>query len=237
MPQLLDVRPLACGRLMTVIIVLLACCSLTAGAGEDAVGIWNLKIGSRTVLLQVDRSAGGLSAKVSGPRRDLRPADRVEFDGRVLTVEYGAFTYALTVNGATVHGTVTSPSGREDVAGARQTTLMLGGDAPPAVERAWWGRVGARDAGVPPTERDPGGWLEARIKSPDDWVLEAWRTSDDSPRPSAALGTQRLSFVNARQHEAALLRLAGKVVIVTGTWKVDRIDIRKVEPAPADALR
>jgi hypothetical protein len=221
-------------RIASVAGIVVACVTLAAAA-EDAVGIWNLKIGNRTVLLQVDRSGETLSAKVSGARRDLRPADRVEFDGSVLTVEYGAFTYALTVKGATVQGTVTSPSGREEVTGTRQATLMLGGDAPAAVERTWWGRVGARDAGVPPRdERAPGAWLKARIKSADDWVLEAWRNSDDSPRPSEALGTQRLSFVNASQHEGDLFRLAGTVVVVSGLWKVDRIEIRKVEPAPAD---
>jgi hypothetical protein len=222
---------------ISALAVLLVCLAASASA-EDAVGIWNLKIGNRNVLLQVERSGEGLSAKVSGPRRDLRAADRVEFDGRILTVEYGAFTYALTVTGATVQGTVVSPSGRETVAGTRQTTLMIGGDAPAALERVWWGRVGAKDGGVPPRgERDPGGWLRSRVKSPEDWVFEAWRTSDDSPRPSESLGTQRLSFLNAGQHEAELRGLAGKVVIVTGLWKVDRIEIRKIEPAPSDAPR
>ena len=62
-----------------------------AGAQHDPVGVWNLRIrvgnigeGVRTVLVQVERKDGALTARASGVTADLREVEELTLAGGVL---------------------------------------------------------------------------------------------------------------------------------------------------------
>jgi hypothetical protein len=213
-------------RLRAALAVCLFLGSASAAAAEDPVGIWNLKIrvgkvgqGLRTVLLKVDRAGETLTAHVSGLSNELRPADRFSFERDTMVVEYGAYTYKLKLQGNQVRGTVSSPSGSQEVEGTRQETLSFFGDTPEPFAKEWTGVLGPRSGPPPQDERDPAAWVKSRISSPNDLVLWMRRTSVD--------------FTNAPKFSEALLQHAGRTVSIAGTWRTDRIEIDQIKPVPA----
>lgn len=190
----------------------------------DPVGIWNLRIkvgnigeGFRTVLVRVERQAARLVAHATGVTADLREVEDLSFSNGTLHFFTGAYEYSLQVRADTVTGTVTSPAGRQDVTGTRQTTLGYDGDVPDVLRKTWTGVVGHRVDGVPPPG-DAVAWLTARIASPADLVIWQRRVA--------------VGFTNAETHRATLVAQAGRTVVVDGAWRTDKIEITAVRPAP-----
>lgn len=220
-------------KVVLLVVSLLVSASAAAQQAVDPAGVWNLKVGTRVVLIEVTGAGQALTAKVSGTRRDMRPADKVSLSGRTLSVEYADYRYVLEISGDTAKGTALGPGGTEPFTAVRQQTRMLGGDTAAPALRTWWGLAGARAHGAPPqTEPDAGAWLKANAPKAADLELVAWRTTDDGSKPDPALGTNSLRLINAEAFEPELRRLAGRAIIVSGYWKVDAIEITKIEPAP-----
>ena len=188
-------------------------------AQQDPVGVWNLRVrvgnigeGFRTVLVRVERRGDALAAQASGVTPDLRDVEDFSFRDDTLRFATGAYEYELVVKGDTVTGTVTSPSGRQQVTGTRQKGVGFGGDVPEVLRKTWTGVIGHRTDGPPPADApDPIAWLKQRVKSADDIVLWQRRVA--------------VGFANAAEHQPALLGLAGESVVVDGAWRTDRIEI------------
>ena len=189
---------------------------------QDPAGIWNLRIrvgnigeGYRTVLVRVERRGDTLVAQASGVTPDLRDVEDFSYKADTLRFATGAYEYELVVKGDTVTGTVTSPAGTQEVTGTRQSGLGFGGDVPEVLRKEWTGVIGHRTEGPPPGDAaDPVAWLKQRVKSADDVVLWQRRVA--------------VGFANAAQHQAVLIDLAGKAVVVDGAWRTDRIEIAGV---------
>jgi hypothetical protein len=189
---------------------------------QDPAGIWNLRIrvgnigeGYRTVLVRVERRGDTLVAQASGVTPDLRDVEDFSYKADTLRFATGAYEYELVVKGDTVSGTVTSPAGTQEVTGTRQSGLGFGGDVPEVMRKEWTGVIGHRTEGPPPGDAaDPVAWLKQRVKSADDVVLWQRRVA--------------VGFANAAQHQAVLIDLAGKSVVVDGAWRTDRIEIAGV---------
>jgi hypothetical protein len=117
-----------------------------------------------------------------------------------------------------VTGTVSSPAGRQEVTGNRQSGLGFGGDVPEVLRKTWSGVIGHRLEGAPPAgEGDPIGWLKARVKGAEDVVLWQRRVA--------------VGFANGEPFLATLLEHAGKPVVIEGAWRTDRIEIAAVRAA------
>jgi hypothetical protein len=74
----------------------------------------------------------------------MTDADEVRFEGKTLTVVYGSYEYVLEMDGDEAKGTVTSPSGVQDVTARRQESQLFAGDAPPPYQKTWLGRIEKR---------------------------------------------------------------------------------------------
>jgi hypothetical protein len=212
-----------CRRLAALAIFLAS--MAPAAAAQEPVGVWNLQVkvgnigaGVRTVLLKVDRVDGKLSAQVSGLRNDMRPADSIQLDKDTLVVEYGAYTYRLTVDGDRIRGTVTNPAGSQQVEGARQSSMSFFGDEKAEFKKEWVGVLGPRATQIPPDEGDPVGWTRSRVSAATDLVLWLRRTPVD--------------FTNTTKFADVLMQYAGRSVAIAGTWRTDRIEIEAVKPGP-----
>jgi hypothetical protein len=194
-------------------------------AAQDPVGIWNLRIrvgnigeGYRTVLVRVERRGDTLVAQASGVTPDLRDVEDFSYKGETLRFASGAYEYELVVKGDTVTGSVTSPSGRQEVTGTRQQGLGFGGDVPEVLRKTWTGVIGHRNEGPPPTEApDAVAWLRQRVKSADDVVLWQRRVP--------------IGFANVETYQQSLIEHAGKPVVIEGAWRTDRIEIAGIVPA------
>ena len=192
-------------------------------AQDDPVGVWNLRIrvgnigeGYRTVLVRVERRDDALAAQASGVTPDLRDVEDFRYEDNTLRFATGAYEYELVVKADTVTGSVTSPSGRQEVSGARQSGLGFGGDVPEVLRKTWSGVIGHRTEGPPPSDvADPAGWLAQRMKGPDDVVLWQRRVP--------------VGFANADRYRATLVEYAGKTVVIDGAWRTDRIEIATVK--------
>jgi hypothetical protein len=115
---------------------------VTAAAQQDPVGVWNLRIrvgnigeGYRTVLVRVERRGDTLVAQASGVTPELKDVEDFSYTADTLRFATGAYEYELVVKGDVVSGTVTSPSGRQEVTGTRQSGLGFGGDVPEVLAR------------------------------------------------------------------------------------------------------
>jgi hypothetical protein len=196
-----------------------AALALAQSAAQDPVGIWNLRIrvgnigeGYRTVLVRVERRGDTLVAQASGVTPDLRDVEDFSYKGETLRFASGAYEYELVVKGETVMGSVTSPSGRQEVTGTRQQGLGFGGDVPEVLRKTWTGVIGHRSEGPPPTDApDAVAWLKQRVKSADDVVLWQRRVP--------------IGFANAETYRQSLIEHAGKPVVIEGAWRTDRIEI------------
>lgn len=205
-------------------LVLVVLQAVPTAAQEDPVGVWNLRIrvgnigeGFRTVLVRVERRGDVLVAQASGVTPELRNVDDFSFRDDTLRFAAGAYEFELAIKGDTVTGTVTSPSGRQDVTGTRQKGLGFGGDVPEVLRKTWTGVIGHRTDGPPPADApDPIAWLEQRTKTADDVVLWQRRVP--------------VGFTNAALYQSALIDLAGKSVVVDGAWRTDRIEIAALKP-------
>jgi hypothetical protein len=195
---------------------------VTAAAQQDPVGVWNLRIrvgnigeGYRTVLVRVERRGDTLVAQASGVTPELKDVEDFSYTADTLRFATGAYEYELVVKGDVVSGTVTSPSGRQEVTGTRQSGLGFGGDVPEVLRKTWSGVIGHRTEGPPPADAaDAVAWLKQRVKSADDVVLWQRRVA--------------VGFVNAENYQQQLIDLAGKPVVVDGAWRTDRIEIAGV---------
>jgi len=176
-------------------------CLALLAAAETPVGNWNMTIkvgnrgeGLRTVVLEVKEKDQGYSAQITSMQNRMVDADEVSFEGKTLTVVYGSYSYELEIDGDTAKGTVTSPSGAQDVEAKRQSTQLFAGDQPPPYQKTWSGTI---EVGV-------GGF---------------------------ALVTRRhrFSFFNAESFRDELEGMVGQEVEITGLWRVDRIEIQKIE--------
>jgi hypothetical protein len=175
--------------------------SILCSVAETPAGNWNmtLKVGNRgeglrTVVLEVKEKDDGYSARITSMQNRMVDADEVTFEDPRLTVVYGSYRYELEIAGDTAKGTVTSPSGTQEVEAKRQATQLFAGDQPPAYQKTWTGTV---EVGV-------GGF---------------------------ALVTRRhrFSFLNAESFRNELEGMVGQEVEITGLWRVDRIEIQKIE--------
>ena len=176
-------------------------CLALLAAAETPVGNWNLTLkvgnrgeGLRTVVLEVKEKDDGYSARITSMQNRMVDADEVSFEDGTLTVVYGSYRYELEIDGDNAKGTVTSPSGVQEVEAKRQSTQLFAGDQPPAYQKTWSGRI---EAGV-------GGF---------------------------ALVTRRhrFSFLNAESFRHELEDMVGQEVEITGLWRVDRIEIQRIE--------
>jgi hypothetical protein len=169
--------------------------------------------------VRVERKDGRLTAQATGVTADFRDVEDLTFAKDALHFFAGAYEYALAVKGDTLTGTVTSPAGTQQVTGTRQKGVGFDGDVPEVLRKTWTGVVGHRVDGVPPKDADAVAWLTSRVKTPDDLVIWQRRVA--------------VGFVNADVHRAALLAQAGKSVTIDGAWRIDRIEITAVTPAPS----
>ena len=212
-------------RLASVLPGILVLAALTF-AQQDPVGVWNLRIrvgnigeGYRTVLVRVERRGDTLVAQASGVTPDFRDVEDFSYRGDTLRFASGAYEYELVVKGDAVTGTVSSPAGRQEVTGTRQSGLGFGGDVPEVLRKTWNGVIGHRTEGPPPGDAaDPVAWLKQRVKRADDVVLWQRRVA--------------VSFTNAEQYQQALIEHAGKPVVIEGAWRTDRIEITNVKAEP-----
>ena len=210
-------------RLWRLALFLTTVLVVPVSAQDDPVGVWNLRIrvgnigeGYRTVLVRVERHGDALAAQASGVTPDLRDVEDFRYEGNTLRFATGAYEYELVVKADTVTGSVTSPSGRQEVSGTRQSGLGFGGDVPEVLRKTWSGVIGHRTEGPPPSDvADPAGWLTERMKGPDDVVLWQRRVP--------------VGFANADRYRATLVEHAGKTVVVEGAWRTDRIEIASVK--------
>jgi hypothetical protein len=212
-------------RLVASLLGVVALMALVA-AQQDPAGVWNLRIrvgnigeGFRTVLVRVERRGDALVAQASGVTPELRDVEDFSFRDDTLRFVTGAYEYELAVKGDTVIGTVTSPSGRQDVTGTRQKGLGFVGDVPEVLRKTWTGVIGHRTDGPPPAAApDPIAWLKQRIKTADDVVLWQRRVP--------------VGFANAEQYQQVLIEHSGKPVVIEGAWRTDRIEITNVKAEP-----
>ncbi len=168
---------------------------------EAPTGNWNmtLKVGNRgeglrTVVLEVKAKEGGYSGRITSMQNRMVDADEVTFDGKTLTVVYGSYRYELEIEGDTAKGSVTSPSGTQEVEAKRQSTQLFAGDAPKAYQKTWSGRIEAGDGGFAIVTR-----------------------------------RHRFGFLNADSFRAELEGMVGQEVEIIGLWRVDRIEIQKIQ--------
>lgn len=211
-------------RISLVVIALMWAASVDAA--QDPLGVWNLKVrvgnvgqGLRTVLLKVEKDAdGGLKGTISDLRNDMRPTEKLTFEKDVLTVEYGAYTYVLKVVGDTVTGTVANPTGTQNITGERQATTLYFGDKVAPLQKEWSGILGPRTAAPPPGEKNTESWAKPLVSGPGDVVLWSRRV--------------KVEFTNAAAHEAALMELVGKNVVIAGTWRTDKLEIDTIKAVP-----
>jgi hypothetical protein len=201
-----------------------------AGAEPDPVGVWNIRSrdmtdratgGVRVVLLQVEREGGDLAAEITSIRNTFMPVDELRYERGTLRVVHGSYEYALRIDGDDLTGTLESPLGTQEVEGVRQhETLTYVGDEPDPFRTTRPGVLGHRTLGEPPEgEPDAANWVRSRIESVDDLALVVGR------RAKVAV-----PFTNAREHEEALLRLAGQPVTVIGVWVDEALRIETIEP-------
>ena len=135
-------------------IAVLACVQAAAAQGVDPTGVWNLTFkvghigeGLRTVIIDVDRDGDRLTAFVNGRQNRMVEADEVSFDGGVLRVIYGSYEYVLTIGDQDATGSVSSPTGTQEVTATRQESRLFAGDEPPPLEKTWRGDL-TRDGGA-----------------------------------------------------------------------------------------
>jgi hypothetical protein len=127
---------------------------LLLSSPETPAGNWNMTIkvgnrgeGLRTVVLEVEAEESGYSGRLTSMQNRMVDADEVTFDGKTLTVVYGSYRYELEIEGDTAKGSVTSPSGTQEVEAKRQATQLFAGDEPPPYQKTWSGHIEAGDGG------------------------------------------------------------------------------------------
>lgn len=130
--------------------------TLVLPVDQDPIGNWKMTIqvghvgeGLRTVILEVTENddGAGYEGQITSMQNRLTDADEVSFDGDVLTVWYGSYHYELRIDGDSAAGTVTSPSGTQDVTANRQETQLFAGDAPEPYQKTWNGAIEKKDDG------------------------------------------------------------------------------------------
>ncbi len=117
---------------------MLALTALLLPVDQNPAGNWKMTIkvghvgeGLRTVILEVteDSDGNGYQGQLTSMQNRMTHADEVTFEGQTLTVWYDAA------------GTVTSPSGTQDVTAKRQETQLFAGDAPEPYQKTWRGAI------------------------------------------------------------------------------------------------
>lgn len=124
--------------------------TLLLPVNQDPAGNWKMTIkvghvgeGLRTVILEVteEPEKGGYKGQITSMQNRMTHADEVSFEGDTLTVWYGSYEYTLQIDGDSASGTVTSPSGTQDVTAKRQDTQLFAGDTPEPYQKTWNGTI------------------------------------------------------------------------------------------------
>jgi hypothetical protein len=173
-------------------------------AAESPVGNWNMTIevghlgeGLRTVILEISaKEGGGYLARLTSMQNRMTEADEVRFEGKTLTVVYGSYEYSLEIDGDEAKGTVTSPTGSQEISARRQDSQLFAGDAPEPYQKTWMGKVEKRG---------------------EEYFIVTRRNT--------------FGFTNADGFHEELQRFASQDVTITGLWRIDKIEIQKIEPA------
>lgn len=191
-----------------------------------AEGIWNLETGllaerptrgSKHALLRVRPAGGRLQAEMTSIRNTFLPVRDFQYENGEMRFSFGAYQYALKLDGGKAAGTVTSPAGTQEVSGTRQEALMFAGKSPQPFHMTRPGVIGHRTSfGPPRDEADPEGWVKSRIESPGDFAFV--------PRAGIAI-----AFTNPEEFADELRAHAGHTVNLTGTWVGEKIRIEKIE--------
>lgn len=200
--------------------------------GNRIAGTWNLEMeslaqrptrGVRNVLIRVTDERGELRAEITSLRNEFVPVSQFTYDpdAGTMHVRYGAYDYVLTLDGDSVAGSMTSPAGSQQVAGARQPdgdNRFTGVEAEP-FEATRPGVIGHIESGPPPDGvEDPGEWVRQRITAPEDWALLVRQ------------GALAIGFTNAEEFEAVLTEHAGTTVTLRGVWVGERVEIVELIP-------
>jgi hypothetical protein len=214
-------------------LALCAAGAATAGlsAQDSPVGVWNIRShdmtdratgGVRVVLLRVRQAERGHDAEITSIRNAFTAVDEFRYEGGTMHVVFGAYEYALRIEGGDVTGTVVSPLGTQQAEGFRQhRTLMYVGDEGAEFHTVRSGWLGDRNGQLPPEgEPDRAGWMRSRIASVEDLALLAGNRV-----------RVPVQFTNARDFERQLLALAGTRVTLRATWVGERLRLESVEPA------
>lgn len=128
-----------------------------------------------------------------------------------------AYPYAFAVNGDEAVGTVSSPAGVQQVAGARQDDLLFVGEPEP-FHSTRVGTIVLRSGESPPEDvADPAAWIRARASSPADYGL-------------LIRNGVIIEFTNPGGHAELLPGYADQRVDFTGTWEGDRLRIEGIDP-------
>lgn len=138
---------------------------------QNPTGNWKMTIqvghvgeGLRTVILEITENGegDGYRGQLTSMQNRMTDADEVTFEGDVLTVWYGSYEYELTVDGDSASGTVTSPTGTQDVTAKRQDTQLFAGDAPEPYQKTWRGTLERQEEGYKiVTRRNTFGFVNA----------------------------------------------------------------------------
>ena len=135
-------------KLLTILTAL----ALAPTAQQTPVGNWKMTIqvghigeGLRTVILEIEEDGDGYHGALTSMQNRMTDADEVTFEDDVLTVWYGSYEYKLTIDGDRAEGTVTSPTGTQDVHAARQDSQLFAGDEPEPYQKTWRGTIEKQD--------------------------------------------------------------------------------------------
>ncbi len=193
----------------------------------DVVGIWNLETrnlamratgGVRNVILRIQESGGELQAQMTSPRSTFLDVQEFRYEDGELYVAFGAYEYALNLEGGQLTGTMFSPVDTVRVTGRRQEGTMYVGDEPEVFHSTRTALLGHRTSLAPPDdEPDPVAWVRARIDSVEDVAF--------------IVRGHAVSFENSAEFEDELMAYAGRRVTITGTWVGERIQIEEIELA------
>ncbi|MGE0159033.1 MAG: hypothetical protein AB7T31_06430 [Gemmatimonadales bacterium] len=222
-------------RKIGALVALVAAGVTVPSAGVDAqsspVGVWNIQSndmtdratgGVRVVLLRVQQANREFDAEITSIRNTFMPVDEFRWDDGMMHVTFGAYEYALRVDGDRLVGTMTSPLGTQQVQGERQyKTLMYVGDEGIEFRTQRTGVLGlASDPSGPANDDpDPHAWVTGRMHAVDDLAILNGR---------ARVPVQ---FDNARDFEAQLRQLAGTRVTIVGVWVGEKIHLESIRPA------
>ncbi|MDX1568076.1 MAG: hypothetical protein R3223_09775 [Longimicrobiales bacterium] len=209
-------------------LVLLLALAPPAGAQSSSPeGIWNLEMrnlaqratgGVQNKLLRIERVDGELRGELTSPRNDFLEVDEFTLDDGRIHFYFGAYEYALEVEGDRMSGVMRSPVDTLQVDAVRQETVLYTGDEPESWVTTRTGVLGHRSELAPPDDAaDPNGWVRSRAESLDDLVL--------------VLRGVPVSFANAEAFEDDLWRLAGRRVDIVGAWEGERLRIDEVSAA------